>query len=325
MATNLTEVRRGYADLKASGLQMYYETMGKGKPVIFIHQSWWNNFEFEKVLPLVAKKYKVYSPDTLGFGFSPPAPWDWEFEQLCDSFIEFMDALGLEKASLVGQHTGSLVAADLAARYPERVDKLVLGGLAIYEERIRKEKYARRRMIGWNYGPYVKELKPGDVIGFEVGILQKKDDGTHLLDMWTEQKRENPDSKLEYIHRATMANMLHYDKGGADAITILLGYDLEATLPKVKVPSLLIAGSRDCVKPPVFKTITHAGSLMAGLVKYKVVYGAGIMGWLDYPIEHAEAVVGFLQDPEAFQSTAGHELDLAMREYLFVVKDDIKY
>jgi hypothetical protein len=64
---------------------------------------------------------------------------------------------------------------------------------------------------------------------------------------------------------------------------------------------------------------------MSGLVKYKVVYGAGIMGWLDYPIEHAEAVVDFLQDPEAFQSTTGHELDLAMREYLFVVKDDIKY
>jgi len=39
MATNLTEVRRGYADLKASGLQLYYATMGKGKPVIFIHQS----------------------------------------------------------------------------------------------------------------------------------------------------------------------------------------------------------------------------------------------------------------------------------------------
>jgi len=106
MATNLTEVKRGCADLKASGFQMYYETMGKGKPVIFIHQSWWNNFEFEKVLPLVAKKYTVFSPDTLGFGFSPPAPWDWEFEQLCDSFIEFMDALSIDKASF-GPHSGA--------------------------------------------------------------------------------------------------------------------------------------------------------------------------------------------------------------------------
>jgi len=106
MTTNLTEVKRGCADLKASGFQMYYETMGKGKPVIFIYQSWWNNFEFEKVLPLVAKKYRVFFPDTLGFGFSPPAPWDWEFEQLCDSFIEFMDALSIDKASF-GPHSGA--------------------------------------------------------------------------------------------------------------------------------------------------------------------------------------------------------------------------
>ncbi len=48
MATNLTNVRRGYADLNGN-LQMYFETMGDGEPVIFLHQSWWSSFEFEKV------------------------------------------------------------------------------------------------------------------------------------------------------------------------------------------------------------------------------------------------------------------------------------
>lgn len=324
MATNIKGIKRGYADLK-DGLQMYYETMGQGDPVIFLHQSWWNSFEFEKVIPLVAEKYKVFAPDTLGFGYSPAAPFEWEFTEFVDSYIDFMDSMGIEKASFVGQHTGSIFAADLAVRYPDRVDKLILGGLAIYEESIRKDKYARRRMIGWNNGPYVKALKPGDVIGAEVNILQKVDDGSHLLEMWTEQKRENPDSKLEDIHKATMANILHYDKPGADAITVLLAYDLEAALPKVHAPSLLIAGSRDCVKPPIFKTITHAGSLMSGMVKYQVVYNAGIMGWLDYPYEHAKAVLEFLDDAEAYQGTTGHELDLAMREYLFVVEDDLKF
>ena len=37
-----------------------------------------------------------------------------------------MDDLGIEKASFVGQHSGSLIMADLAARYPGRVDKLCL-------------------------------------------------------------------------------------------------------------------------------------------------------------------------------------------------------
>lgn len=74
MATNLHQVKRGYADLKRSGTQMYYERMGHGDPVILIHQCWWNNFEFEGVIPMLAKEYTIYSPDSLGFGFSPAAP-----------------------------------------------------------------------------------------------------------------------------------------------------------------------------------------------------------------------------------------------------------
>jgi len=332
MATNLKGVKRGYADLK-DGLQIYYETMGEGKsvyykdrtPVIFLHQGWWNSFEFEKVIPIVAAKCKVFALDTLGFGYSPPAPFDWEFDDFCDSVIWFMDAMGIEKANFAGMHTGSLMGVNLAVRYPNRVDKLVLGGLAIYDEKLRKEKYARRRMIGWNNGPYIKALKPGDVIGSEVGILQKTYDGAHLLEMWKEQVRENPDSKLENIHKATMANILHYDKPGADALSVLLGWDLEGALPHCKAPALLIAGSRDCVKPPVFKPITYAGSLMSGLVRYKVIYGSGIMGWLDCPEAHAEALLGFLDDPEKYEGTVGHELELAMNEYLFVVEKDLKF
>jgi pimeloyl-ACP methyl ester carboxylesterase len=324
MATILRQTKKGFADLQKSGLQMYYETMGEGEPVLFIHQSWWNNFEFERVIPLVAQKYKVYAPDSLGFGFSPAAPWEWEFEEFCDSFIEFMDALGIEKAHIVGMHTGAIVGADLAARYPDRVDKLVLGGLAIYEEKIRKKKYAHRRMLGYNFMPYIKELKPGDVIGFETGILQKQDDGSHLHEMWLEQKRENPDSKLDFVHRATLANILHYEKGGADAITILLNYDLEKTLPKVNKQTLLIAGSRDVVKPPVFKPISYAGSLMQGMVKYQVIYGSGIMGWLDYPLEHADAVLNFLDNPDTYKGTEGYELELAMKEYLLFSEEDLE-
>lgn len=160
MATNLKQVKRGYANLKRSGTQMYYETMGSGDPVIFVHQCWWNNFEFEGVIPMVAKQYTVYSPDSLGFGFSPAAPNWFEFTDFTDSFIDFMDDLGIEKASFVGQHSGSLIMADLAARYPERVDKLIFGGLAIYEDSLRKAKAARRDMIGGNKMPLPRACVP---------------------------------------------------------------------------------------------------------------------------------------------------------------------
>lgn len=317
MATNLKQVKRGYANLKRSGTQMYYETMGSGDPVIFVHQCWWNNFEFEGVIPMVAKQYTVYSPDSLGFGFSPAAPNWFEFTDFTDSFIDFMDDLGIEKASFVGQHSGSLIMADLAARYPERVDKLIFGGLAIYEDSLRKAKAARRDMIGGNKMPYTKSLRPGDLIGLESGLLQRKEDGSHFVEYWNEQYRENPDSKFEYIQRAAIANLLHYDKGGRDMINALLTFDLERVLPKVKQPSLQLVGDRDCVKPPLFKTIKEAaGQLGSEINKIKIVEGGGIMLYLDYPFECAEAILSFLADPAAYKGTEGRELERAMKEYL---------
>ena len=317
MATNLKQVKRGYANLKRSGTQMYYETMGSGDPVIFVHQCWWNNFEFEGVIPMVAKQYTVYSPDSLGFGFSPAAPNWFEFTDFTDSFIDFMDDLGIEKASFVGQHSGSLIMADLAARYPERVDKLIFGGLAIYEDSLRKAKAARRDMIGGNKMPYTKSLRPGDLIGLESGLLQRKEDGSHFVEYWNEQYRENPDSKFEYIQRAAIANLLHYDKGGRDMINALLTFDLERVLPKVKQPSLQLVGDRDCVKPPLFKTIKEAADQLGSEInKIKIVEGGGIMLYLDYPFECAEAILSFLADPAAYKGTEGRELERAMKEYL---------
>ena len=275
MATNLRCVKRGYADI-GQELQMYYETMGKGTPLILLHQSWWNSFEFEKVIPLLAKKYAVYAFDTLGFGFSQPAPEWWEFSDFTDSVVKCMDYLGIKKAHFCGQHTGSLMMADLDARYTDRCDCMCYGGLAIYDEELRKKKNSLRRMIGTNQAPYIKSLQPGDVIGNESGLLQRKEDGSHMIEYWMEQMRENPDSKLEYVQRAAMANMLHYDKGGADALSVLLAFDLERALKFCTRPSLQLIGSRDCVKPPIFKTIKYAASLMkSDIMRFKVMYGAG--------------------------------------------------
>lgn len=325
MATNLKDVTRGYADI-GDGLQMYYETMGEGYPLILLHQSWWSNFEFEKVIPLLAQKYKVYAPDTLGFGFSPPAPEWWEFYNFTDAVIAFMDALGIKKAHFAGQHTGALIMADLDARYTSRCDGMCYGGLAIYNEELRKKKNAARRMIGANQAPYVKSLEPGDVIGTESGLLQRKEDGSHMIEYWNEQMRENPDSKLEYIQRAAIANLLHYDKGGADAITVLLAFDLVRALKHCTRPSLQLIGSRDCVKPPIFEKITTAAAYMKSKIqRFKVIQGAGIMGWLDYPMEYAEAVLEFLDNPKAYKGSHAHELDLAMREYLIPVMDELYF
>lgn len=332
MATNRTDVQRGYVDIPSlsdsrTRTQMYYETIGEGEPVIFLHQCMWNNFEFERALPIVASAgFKCYAPDTLGFGFSSPAPRGMELNNFTQSVVDFMDGLGIKKASFVGQHSGSLLMVDLAARFPERVDKLVFGGLAIYGDEIRKDKHARRDQIGAYNMPIVRNLKPGEVVGPETGFLQRKADGSHMAAMFLEQLNENPDSKLEYVQRAAMANMLHFDKGGSCLMTALYAWDIKRVLPFVTQPALNLVGSMDCVKPPVFETVEHAASRLSSKInKIKVIEYAGIMGWLDYPEEYALEVIAFLKDPEGYVGTTGNALHRYMLETMFPVEDMLQF
>jgi len=70
---------------------------------------------------------RVYAPDTLGdFGFSRPAKVPRTLDELVTWLTALLDALGLAQVDLGGMSYGGWLAATFAARYPERVRRLVL-------------------------------------------------------------------------------------------------------------------------------------------------------------------------------------------------------
>lgn len=102
---------------------IYFETKGKGSPVILVHggqmdrQMW--DFQFD----LLAKEYHVIRYDIRGFGKSnvPTRPYSYADDQKA-----LMKHLGLQKASIVGLSLGAAIATDFAIAYPESVQGLVL-------------------------------------------------------------------------------------------------------------------------------------------------------------------------------------------------------
>jgi len=255
--------------------QMCYIYAGSGKPLVMFHQSSFYSFEYERVIPILANKFRVIAPDTLGYGYSDPAPRDWKFQDFVRSQVQFMDALGIEHAHLVGHHTGALIAAELAISFPDKVDKLVLSGCAVYEPATREDYYRKQLAL------------PPE------GPLPPVEDGSHAIRMWKMQRRENPDSPVENIHRAMIANFLHYEKKGGDAFTALLGYDIEPRLPLIRKPTLVIAGSKDVIQPPLFKPPETPAKLIPG-AKYKVIEGGAILIAYEMPEEFAAAILEFL-------------------------------
>ena len=81
--------------------------------------------------PLLAKQVDVLAPDLPGFGYTPkppnvPWPGGPHVREQADQLLAWMDALGIGSAMLCGHSVGCQVTANVAARFPQRVGKLIL-------------------------------------------------------------------------------------------------------------------------------------------------------------------------------------------------------
>ena len=81
------------------------------------------------VIPALAENFHVVAPDMVGFGYSDrPEDVEYSLQTWADQTVGLMDALGIEKAHLVGNSFGGAIALRIATQHPDRVDKLVLMG-----------------------------------------------------------------------------------------------------------------------------------------------------------------------------------------------------
>lgn len=115
-----------------NGFATNYLETGSGDPVVFIHGSGpgvtaYANWRLS--LPLLADRFHCYAPDMVGFGFTDrPAGISYGLQAWVDQILAFLDALGLQKVSLVGNSFGGAIALRFAVDHPDRVDRLVLMG-----------------------------------------------------------------------------------------------------------------------------------------------------------------------------------------------------
>src|SRR5687768_5014760 len=94
-----------FADISLStGVRLRYAAQGDagGRPVILLHglsDSW---FSYSRVLPEMSGPYRFYAIDLRGHGDSDRPPGGYTPSELAADVIAFMDAMGIERAALVG-------------------------------------------------------------------------------------------------------------------------------------------------------------------------------------------------------------------------------
>ena len=107
--------------------KVHYIEKGNGEPVILIHGFLYHTVMWKKNLDALAEDFKVYVIDLFGWGFSERLnETEYSFERYAKQVTGFMDALNIQKASLIGQSMGGGISVHVAANSPERINRLIL-------------------------------------------------------------------------------------------------------------------------------------------------------------------------------------------------------
>ena len=122
-----TEIRKKtgqYIDIDGNSIRYFEE--GQGETLILIHGIGQAMYTFRKNVRVLSEHCHVISIDLLGHGFSAKPEIDYTIDDFSKLIVDFMDAMGIEKASLLGFSTGAVIALDVAIKYPNYVNRLFL-------------------------------------------------------------------------------------------------------------------------------------------------------------------------------------------------------
>ena len=108
------------------GRKTHYIEKGEGKPLILLHGFFYDSHLWADNIDALAQHFKVYALDLWGCGYSAREPLDFGYPQYAEQVRLFMDAMGIERASFVGQSMGAGTAIKFCVQHRHRVEKLVL-------------------------------------------------------------------------------------------------------------------------------------------------------------------------------------------------------
>ncbi len=112
--------------VQAGGVGTSYLEAGRGSPVILLHGLGGTNASFLPTLWDLAHDHRVIAPDMPGFGETDKPLRSYTAPFFARWLVEFMDAMGIERAHLVGNSMGGRVAIESGLVAPERIDRVVL-------------------------------------------------------------------------------------------------------------------------------------------------------------------------------------------------------
>src|SRR5690348_11865542 len=245
-----------YADV--NGINLYYETHGTGRPLILLHGGLGSGEMFGPVLTQLAERHQVIAVDLQGHGRTADIDRPIDIRLMADDIAALIDHLGLDKPDVVGYSLGGGVALHTAAKYPEKVGRLVVASAYLRPDAIDPEIRAQQGQVSAAAAEFMKDTPMYEVYQ---RLAPRPEDFPKLLDKigasmaqdfdFTEEVRGLQVPTLVVAADADMAPVSHY----------------------VEVFKLLDGGLRDGGWMGEGRPKGgHALAILPGLTHYNIVY-----------------------------------------------------
>ena len=237
------QVQVSDCEARVAGYRMRYLRAGSGPPLVLIHGLMGYSFSWRFNIPVLARNYTVYAPDMIGTGFSErPAGLDCTLRASAERMLAWLDQLGVKSVNLLGTSHGGGVVTQMAAlardRNGPKIERLILvASINPWSHHGRKRVAlltnplgAMAFRMGWRYTRRVysyflrrmyadpNKVTPATLNGYGAGLAQPR--------------------TAEY----GLAVVKNWHEGLAE---------LREIYPCLKgIPTLIVAGDRDCAVAP---------------------------------------------------------------------------
>jgi pimeloyl-ACP methyl ester carboxylesterase len=249
---------------------VHYETYGSGAPVILLH-GWLGSWGlWQPTMEALGSHFRCYALDFWGFGESGKKRDSYAVGDFMELVRQFMDALGIEAAPLIGHSMGGTTSLGTTIRYPERVTKVCVIGSPIVGTSL-------SLLLQLAGVPWIGSLVRGSPEMLKLGVRLASPVITRNPKLWYPMIARD-------ISRTTVDSFF-------SSIGSLRRTDLRERLGEVRVPVMGIYGRRDVIVhpkqyEPLLSGVKHA--------RIETLPGSGHFPMLDEPERYLAIIQSFL-------------------------------
>ena len=224
-----------------NGVDLWYELVGSGPHLVQIGGAVSAHEGYSAVTPAMARAFTVLDYDHRGYGQSDrPAGQRYDLDVWVDDLAGLLDHLEIPKLHVHGGSMGGFVATRFAAKYPERVDRLVIAGAVARCDRMSRTQFHIWKALAVAYGVDSEELA--------LHLTTHAFSRVYLDTLG--------DTAVDEMRDVTARNVT--TDVFLAACNFMIQSDTRAELAQVTAPTLVMVGDEDVITP------LHAGPDGAG-------------------------------------------------------------